>query len=246
MSEAATTATLPPEQKIWAEGDPDLPEEFRDLLIRMLSYHIENSTNPHFAALMDMLWDRCRNLPTDERTKLALTKLMNQEVEHGLITARILKGLGVDKVERPIEQYAFRLPIDTFCDLAYFHGLIDRVGVYIGETWEGVPYQPLVEVAPQLHKDEVFHCTLGLRNLRQICATPEGLAEANELIKKWWPAALDMFGRSDSAFSEDYVRWGLRQKNNADLRRQYIHETKPLLAELGIEVPSNRLNRRFL
>ncbi|MGZ0230375.1 MAG: Phenylacetic acid catabolic protein, partial [Acidimicrobiales bacterium] len=202
--------------------------------------------NPHFNELMVMLWDRCLNLPTDEATKLLLVKLMQQEVEHGIITAQILQGLGVDKVDRPIEQYAFRLSMDTFCDLAYFHALIDRVGCYIGETWAGVPYRPLLDVAPRLHKDELFHCTLGLRNLRQVCSTPEGLDQANELIKTWWPAALDMFGRSDSAFTEAYVKWGLRQKNNADLRRDYIADTRPLLEEIGIEVPSNRLNRRFL
>ncbi len=240
------TATIEPEDKVWDEGDPDLPEEFKELLIRMLSYHIENSTNPHFNELMTMLWDRCLTLPTDEATKSLLTKLMQQEVEHGIITAQILGGLGVPTVDRPIEQYAFRLPIDSFCDLAYFHGLIDRVGVYIGETWEGVPYRPLLDVAPRLHKEELFHCTLGLRNLRQICNTKEGLDEANELIHKWWPAALDMFGRSDSSFTDAYVRWGLRQKNNADLRRDYIADTRPLLEDLGIEVPSNRLNRRFL
>lgn len=237
---------LEPGGKVWSEGDPALPAELKELLIRMLSYHIENSTNPHFTELMDMLWDRCRTLPTDDGTRAALVKLMNQEVEHGQITARLLKGLGIDKVERPIEQFAFRLPIDTFCDLAYFHGLIDRVGCYIGETWEGVPYEPLMAVAPQLHRDEVFHATLGLRNLRICCSTPEGLDEANALIEKWWPAALDMFGRSDSAFSDAYVRWGLRQLSNADLRRQYIDDTRPLLDELGITVPSNRLNRRFL
>jgi ring-1,2-phenylacetyl-CoA epoxidase subunit PaaA len=242
-----TTAAFEPSSgKVWDEGDPDLPEEFRELLIRMLSYHIENSTNPHFKELMTMLWDRCRTLPQDERIKAALVKLMNQEEEHGLINAEILKGLGVDKVERPIEQYAFRLPIDTFCDLAYFHGLIDRVGTYIGETWEGVPYRPLLDVAPRLHKDELFHCTLGLSNLRKVCETPEGREEANQLIKKWWPAALDMFGRSDSAFTDAYVRWGLRQKNNADLRRDFITDTVPLLEEIGISVPANRLNRRFL
>jgi ring-1,2-phenylacetyl-CoA epoxidase subunit PaaA len=241
-----STSILEPNQKIWAEGDPDLPAELKELLIRMLSYHIENSTNPHFNQLMDMLWDRCMNLPTDDGTRAALTKLMEQEVEHGQITARLLKGLGVDYVDRPIEQYAFRLPIDTFCDLAYFHGLIDRVGCYIGETWEGVPYEPLLAVAPQLHKDEIFHATLGLRNLRLVCASSEGLAQANELVTKWWPAALDMFGRSDSAFGDAYVRWGLRQLNNADLRRQYVNDTRPLLEELRIEVPSNRLNRRFL
>lgn len=240
-----STATIDPEQKIWDEGE-ELPEEFHELLVRMLSYHIENSTNPHFNELMTMLWDRCLNLPTDEATKSLLVKLMQQEVEHGIINAQILQGLGVDKVDRPIEQYAFRLPMDTFCDLAYFHGLIDRVGCYIGETWEGVPYRPLLEVAPRLHKDELFHCTLGMRNLRLVCSTPEGLDQANELIKKWWPAALDTFGRSDSAFTEAYVRWGLRQKNNADLRRDYIADTRPLLEEIGIEVPANRLNRRFL
>lgn len=239
-------ASAEPEQKIWEEGDPDLPEEFRELLVRMLSYHVENSTNPHYNELLTILWDRCLNLPTDERIKGALVKLMQQEVEHGIINAEILKGLGVDKVDRPIEQYAFRLPIDTFCDLAYFHALIDRVGCYIGETWDGVPYKPLLDVAPRLHKDELFHATLGLSNLRTICQTPEGLSEANELIKKWWPAALDMFGRSDSAFGEEYVRWGLRRKNNADLRRRYIAETRPLLEEIGIEVAPNRLNRRFL
>ncbi|WP_420626913.1 Phenylacetic acid catabolic protein [Candidatus Poriferisodalis sp.] len=154
--------------------------------------------------------------------------------------------MGVDKVDRPIEQYAFRLPMDTFCDLSYFHALIDRVGVYIGETWDGVPYKPLADIATRVHKEELFHCTLGLRNLRLVCSTPEGLEEANERIGVWWPAALDMFGRSDSDFGDAYVRWGLRKKNNADLRRQYIADTRPLLEELGIEAPPNRLNRRFL
>lgn len=164
---AGTTATLDPELKIWAEGDPDLPEEFKELLIRMLTYHIENSTNPHFTRLLSELWHKCLNLPPDESSKSALTKLMQQEVEHGIINAKILAGLGVDKVDRPMDQYAFRIPIDTFCDLSYFHALGDRVGVYIGETWEGVPYQPLLDVALQLHKDELFHCTLGaLRRCR--------------------------------------------------------------------------------
>ena len=155
-------------------------------------------------------------------------------------------NVGAGYVDRPIEQYAFRHPMETFCDLSYFHALIDRVGVYIGETWDGVPYKPLLDIATRVHKEELFHCTLGLRNLRLICKTPEGLAEANEKIHFWWPAALDMFGRSDSDFGDAYVRWGLRKKNNADLRRQYIADTRPLLDELGIEVPPNRLNRRFL
>ena len=234
------------QRRVYAEGDPDMPEEFRDLLVRMLTHHLENSTNPHYTRLLADLWLKYMTLAPDERLKTTFAKLMAQEVEHGVITARILEGLGVGPVDMPIKQYLFHLPIDTFCDLAYFNALGDRVGCYIGETWEGVPYEPLLSVAERLHKDEVFHATLGMSNLKRIIATPAGLAEANEKIRIWWPAALDMFGRSTSTFTDAYVRWGLRTKNNEDLRNEYIADTRPMLESLGITVPDDTANRRFL
>jgi ring-1,2-phenylacetyl-CoA epoxidase subunit PaaA len=235
-----------PEVRVYGEGDPEMPEEFKELLTRMLTYHLENSTNPHYTTLLNTLWVKGMTLIPDERLKVTYAKLMQQEVEHGVITARILAGLGVGPVDMEIKQYLFHLPIESFCDLAYFNALGDRVGCYIGETWEGVPYEPLLSVAERLHKDEVFHATFGMNNLKRICATPEGLAEANEKIKVWWPAALDMFGRSDSAFSEKYVKWGLRQKDNEQLRQEYIADTRPMLERIGIDVPDDTANRRFL
>jgi len=235
-----------PGRKIYAEGDPDMPEEFRELLVRMLTHHLENTTNPKYTELLNQLWVKGMTLIPDQHLKVAYAKLMQQEVEHGVITARILEGLGVGPVNAEIKQYLFHLPIDTFCDLAYFNALGDRVGCYIGETWDGVPYEPLMSVAKRLHKDEVFHATFGMNNLRRIVSTPEGLEEANEKIKIWWPAALDMFGRSDSDFSDVYVKWGLRQKNNEELRQHYIADTRPMLENLGIRVPDDTTNRRFL
>jgi ring-1,2-phenylacetyl-CoA epoxidase subunit PaaA len=239
--------TAPQEpQRVFSEGDPELPIELRDLLVRILTHHIENASNPHYSDLMSRLWDRCMHLPPDLDVKAPLACLMQQEVEHGLINAQILKGLGVDRVNEPLRQYAFYQPIETFCDLAYFHGLIDRVGMYIGETWDGVPYEPLLRVAKKLHNEETFHANLGMQNLRQICSTPDGLAEANERIHKWWPTALDMFGRSDSEFAEAYVRWGVRKDSNMGLRARFVADTKPMLTKLGIQVPEDRINRRYL
>ena len=40
-------------QRIWDEGDPEMPAEFAELLVRMLSYHVENSTNPHYTESAD-------------------------------------------------------------------------------------------------------------------------------------------------------------------------------------------------
>lgn len=40
--------------------------------------------------------------------------------------------------------------------------------------------------------------------------------------------------------TQAYVRWGLRRKNNEDLRNDYIGDTRPLLTALGIVVPADR------
>lgn len=233
-------------RRVYAEGDPAMPKEFHDLLARMLGNHMENSTNPHYTELLNKLWVRGMTLLPDEKLKITYARLMQQEVEHGVITSRILAGLGVGPINKEIKQYLFHLPLDTYCDLAFFNALGDRVGCYVGETWDGVPYEPLLTVADRLHKDEVFHAMFGMNNLKRLCATPEGLAEANDKIRTWWPAALDMFGRSDSAFSERYVYWGLRKKNNEQLRQQYIADTRPMLERLGITVPDDTVNRRYL
>jgi len=234
--------------RVYKENDPELPDELRSLVIRSLTKHIENSTNPHFTRLINHLWERCMTLCPDEETKDQLALLMMQEVGHGVISWRILKGFGIDKVDVPIDeyQYAFNLPIEKWCDLCYFHALTDRVGVYVGENWGGVPYEPMRKVAPQLHSEEQFHANLGYKNLSKHCKTKEGLAEANELIHKWWPAALDMFGRSTSKASAGYVKWGIQKKGNEELRQQYIADTRPMLEKIGIRVPDNMENRRFI
>lgn len=246
MITAAATSPVP--QRVYQENDPDMPQELRELIINVLSRHIENSTNPHFTKLLSYLWDRCMLLCPDEEVKNQLALLMMQEVGHGVITWRILKRLGVDKVEVPIDkfQYAFNIPLDTWCDVCYFHALADRVGVYVGENWGGVPYEPMCSVAPQLHSEEQFHANLGYKNLAKHCQTADGLAEAQALIGKWWPAALDMFGRSTSRTSEKYVKWGIQKKSNAELRQQYVNDTRPLLEKLGINVPDDNANRQFL
>lgn len=245
MALTETTDTVAVD-RIYSEGDPDIPEEFRTLLVRMLSHHLENTANPHYTVLLNHLWERGMALLPDDKSKIAYARLMMQEVEHGAITARLLDGLGGPKVDQPIKQYLFHLPLDTFCDLAFFNAIGDRVGIYIGETWGAVPYAPLRSVAPKLHKDEVFHATFGLRNLKRVCSTAEGLEEANEKAKTWWPAALDMFGRSDSKRQWSYIKWGLRSETNGELRQRYIAETRPLLENIGLDVPDDSANRHFL
>ena len=38
-----------------------------------------------------------------------------------------------------------------------------------------------------------------------------GILSAQERLHKWWPAALDMFGKSTSTNAPIYVKWGIKQ-----------------------------------
>ena len=104
-----------------------------------------------------------------------------------------------------------------------------------------------IEAAHQIHAIEalkasdVFEAPMALR----VCEAAKGREEAQRAIEKWYPAALDMFGRSESRRQHEYIRWGLKKRQNGELRRQFIDDVNPLVAKLGLDVPDENKNRRF-
>ncbi len=234
--------------RMYRENDPDMPEEFRRFLIKLMKYeHVENNGNPQYRAVLAHIADAGLRHAPDGKCMLIEAEIIKQEVEHGEIVADLVRGLGEDPVDdHPVKQYAFHMPMDCWTDLAWFHGLIDRVGLYVGIEWVGSTYEPLARVSPRLERDEKFHAATGMRYLKDICRSADGRREAQELLHKWWPAALDMFGRSDSRNSEIYVRWGIKARSNNELRQQFITDTVPLIEALGLDVPDHLANRRFL
>lgn len=241
MTEYGPTVT------VFKKDDP-LPEEFRELLVRLLlTEHLENNGNPEYRRLLAKIADAGLRYAPHGSAMAIEAEIIKQEVHHGQIVADLLEGLGVDpNGERPIKQYAFHIPFEDWIDLAWFHALIDRVGLYVGVEWTGSPYEPLAAVSPQLEKDETFHTKAGFQHLKEICATEEGRVAAQERLAKWWPAALDMFGRSTSTNSPLYVKWGLKMRGNEELRQRYIADTMPVVEKLGLTVPDHTANRRYL
>lgn len=243
MSHPAAT-----EARIWKRNDPAMPEEFRHMLVKLLlNEHLENNGNPEYRKILANIANAGLRFAPHGRAMEIEAEIVRQEVAHGQIVADLLEGLGVNPNQTmPIKQYAFHMPLEDWIDLAWFHALIDRVGLYVGIEWTGSPYEPLAVVSPQLEADEEFHTKAGFLHLREICAMPEGKAAVQERLKKWWPAALDMFGRSTSVNAPIYVKWGIKMQTNEQLRQQYIAEAVPEIEKLGLEVPDHLANRRFL
>ena len=232
----------------YKRGDPNMPAEFRDMLVKLLlDEHLENNGNSEYRKILANIANAGLRFSPHGRAMEIEAEIVRQEVMHGKVCAEILEGLGANPVQdKPIKQYAFHIPLEDWIDLAWFHALIDRVGLYVGVEWTGSPYQPLAEAAPQLEADEVFHTKAGFMHLKEICSTPEGKKAAQERLAKWWPAALDMFGKSTSTNSPVYVKWGIKKHTNEDLRKKYIEEALPEIHKLGMVAPDNLANRRFL
>jgi len=241
-----TSATAP--RQTFKQGDPEMPAEFRELLVKLLlDEHLENNGNPEYRKILANIANAGLRFAPDSRSMEIEAEIVKQEVNHGKLVAELIAGLGANPNQvRKVKQYAFHIPLEDWIDLAWFHALIDRVGLYVGVEWTGSPYEPLAKAAPRLEADETFHTRAGFMHVKGICATPEGKAAVQERLKKWWPAALDMFGRSDSTNSPLYVKWSIKTHENEALRRKYIAEAVPEITKLGLEVPDNLANRRFL
>ncbi len=87
---------------------------------------------------------------------------------------------------------------------------------------------------------------MGYEILRDVCATPEGRRQAQEKLELWYPAGLDMFGRSDSERQYDYIRWGLRRRTNEEMREAFRQEVDAVIRAVGLEPPDPLANRRYL
>ena len=238
----------PSTRPVYKKDDPNMPQDFRDMLVHLLlNEHLENNGNAEYRKILANIANAGLRFAPHSRAMEIEAEIVRQEVAHGRICAEILEGLGANpNKDMPIKQYAFHIPLEDWIDLAWFHALIDRVGLYVGVEWVGSPYEPLAEASPQLEADEIFHTKSGFLHLREICATPEGKAAAQERLHKWWPAALDMFGKSTSTNAPIYVKWGIKQHTHEELRQKYIVEAVPEIERLGLVVPDPLANRRFL
>ena len=93
----------------------------------------------------------------------------------------------------------------------------------MGYEWVGCSYEPLARIAERVHKEELGHAAFGYRLIRRYLQR-EGDRGRELLIKhlaKWYPAGLDMFGKSGSKRQFDYVRWGLRRRSNEQMRDEF-------------------------
>lgn len=230
------------------DEDDLLPEEYKALLLKMLAHEGERAGNKSFLGFMATCLDIAEALFPTRETKLLKAEYLAEELKHAIMFHRLAVGLDRDFALRdvPYAHYAFHLPRETWADDAFFHFFVDLNGAFHARDWRESSYVPLQKMSATVERDELGHSEMGYYFLQHICADARGRTLAQALLAKWYAAALDMFGRSDSPNTPRFVRWGLKSVGNAEIRQAYKRYVDGKLVALGLDVPDERAGRRFL
>jgi 1,2-phenylacetyl-CoA epoxidase catalytic subunit len=234
-------------QHRFEEGDA-LPEDYRALLLKMLRHEGERAGNKSFLGFMATCLDLAEALFPSPETKLLKAEYLAEELKHAIMFHRLAVGLQPDFALRdvPYAHYTFHLPRETWADDAFFHFFVDLNGAFHARDWRESSYVPLAKMSATVERDELGHSEMGYYFLTEICQDKAGKAVVQHLLGKWYPAALDMFGRSDSPNAPRFIQWGLKSIDNAEIRALYKRYVDGKLIALGLELPDERQNRRFL
>lgn len=216
-----------------------LPQEYRDLLVRVLTIQADCEIGgPH---LYLARWGLRAPSASDQ---WRLVRIASEEIDHYRKFAKLLEDLGVDVSDRlfvsEAERYveAFRGEMPNWADVALFSFLIDRVGEYQLAEFENSTYTPITQFLPRVVAEEKGHISFGEFKLKELLDSEAGRAQVAARLPHWYATGLDMFGDSTSKRAQRYIHWGLKRRTNEQARAAYKLEADAALRAIGLEPPA--------
>ena len=226
-----------------------MPEEYRELAIHQMLVHTEGEltgADDYISLFYPMAPNAYEKMVCCERAA--------EEVDHYMRGAKCLLDVGVDTSymlkqrfdERPYYRNEMVREISSWVERGLFSFLGEAVVLEVLLEMKDSSYRPFGISFDKIISDEHTHVSHGHRIVSEMCKTKEDRANVQAAIERFWPAALDLFGKSASSRSPEYVRWGLRKYSNEEARRRYIAKTRPRLEALGLRLPADDFNRKFV
>lgn len=236
------------------EAHDEMLPEYRSLVVRLIKETGEFGSTEGFNCYLRDLATRIIDMAPSVADRVLVAEFYADETRHGYIMEGLLRELGVDPVKEfgsgfltSIEAlHLLKTEIHTWSDFALSTFLLDRAAAIQFSTYRDCSYAPMSRVGARMEHDERGHATMGNVFVKEICASPQGRAEVQGLLRKWFPIALDMFGSSRGKRQWEYIRFGLKAESNEELRRRFIPEVERILGSLGLVMPDPAAGRKVL
>ncbi|MBI1736919.1 MAG: phenylacetate-CoA oxygenase subunit PaaI [Candidatus Rokubacteria bacterium] len=234
-----------------------MPDEYRDVMLKLL-YALAST---EFASVeQHQPWINRGPTPEDRYIQ---AQIAADEAHQGFIDCRLLRQFGPDGaamaedlLTRTMGEHmidAFNVPFESWIDTVAFCFTMDLVAWHHLRAMENSSFAPWAREMTSMVHEEKFHASFGARRVKDLVSDPDyarlaggGTAEVQAAIDKWYPKALDTFGKSASRFSDLAVMYGIRRWGNAELRQMYKADIDGQIGKLGLAVPPESRGRKIL
>lgn len=230
------------EQDLKIEPKDNMPEKYRQHLIRQISQHAHSEV---IGMQPEGNW--ITRAPSLRAKQILLAKIQD-EGGHGLYLYSAAETLGILR-EEMIEQLhngkakysnIFNYPALTWADIGAIGWLVDGAAIVNQVALQRTSYGPYSRAMIRICKEESFHQRQGYEIMANMMkGTPEQREMAQDAMNRWWWPSLMMFGPRDnaSAHSGDAFKWRIKRKTNDELRQKFIDKTVQQAEVIGLTVP---------
>lgn len=228
------------------EPKDDMPERYRQQLIRMMSQHAHSEI---VGMLPEGNWiTRAPSL----RRKLILLSKVQDEAGHGLYLYSATETLGISR-DKMIDQLLsgkakyssiFNYPTLSWADVAVIGWLVDGAAIINQTMLAKSSYGPYARAMIRICKEESFHKKQGYEMVATMAnGTPEQQEMVQDSVNRWWWPTMMMFGPhdKDSSNSDELLKWKVKTKTNDELRQSFVDRHVAEANAVGIEIPDAEL-----
>lgn len=237
------------------EADDPMPEEYRQNLINLLEMQADSELSGAYGYIP---WiEKAPNI----HEKLLVAQIVKDEIRHAYAINKCLEELGVNVDKRIDEQdFALRIeegdtsigterlatdkrvnifyyPIETWTDFIMFNFCMDRGAGHQLEDAKLSSYGPWVRAINTIFKEEMMHVTHGDTWVERLAQNPDTREEVQAALEKWFGRTMNIFGRPGSRRNQVYQKWGLKIRDNEEVRQAFRKEIEEKVAKFGLKMP---------
>ena len=213
------------------------PAEFQDLVRKIVVSHAVNEL--YGAQVFDE--PAIAYAPTPY-AKWLTCRVAMEEYGHHVRFKELGEQIGI-----PLEQMTpsshrplsiFEFPLKTWEEFVAIKLLADLAEILQVEDLLHCVFHPLRNLARMTMPEERFHAQFGREFCLELCRTAEGRAKVQDAIDRYFPLLPAFFGAAKSRNNEAYLRLGIKQRSNEEMRADYLARARTLVEdELKLTLP---------
>ncbi|MDE2489220.1 MAG: phenylacetate-CoA oxygenase subunit PaaI [Elusimicrobia bacterium] len=232
----------------------EMSDEYRGLLTNLMMMQADSELAGAFGYVPWIA--KC----PDIKETLQVAQIVKDEVRHARVMYRLLEGVGVD-VDDYYRKHNFNLrvetedigtlraaddkrvnifyyPIEVWADFIMFNFCMDRGAGHQLEDNLDCSYKPWCDGMEGIFKEEEMHMAHGDQWTKRLSEDPKTHDEIQAAFDKWYPRTMNIFGRANSPKNVLYRKYGLKRRDNDEVRRAFAADVAAKAGKFGLKVPA--------